>query len=67
MIAIDKIIPLIQHKILEMIQTLKFAKKTSKDDYMTYLRFILLGVGAIGGIGFVIKLINEFISYRPPS
>ncbi len=50
-----------------MIQTLKFAKKTSKDDYMTYLRFILLGVGAIGGIGFVIKLINEFISYRPPS
>jgi protein transport protein SEC61 subunit gamma and related proteins len=41
---------------------LKLAKKTSKDDYFTHLRLVLLGMGVVGGIAFVIKLIAEFIS-----
>ncbi|NAL77365.1 protein translocase SEC61 complex subunit gamma [Nitrososphaera sp. AFS] len=46
-----------------MIQTMKLAKKTSKDDYFTHLRLVLLGMAAVGGIAFVIKLIAEFITF----
>jgi protein translocase SEC61 complex gamma subunit len=51
-----------QRKIIEILQTLKLAKKTSKDDYFTHLRLVLLGIAVIGGIAFVIKLIAEFIT-----
>lgn len=51
-----------QRKVIEMLQTLKLAKKTSKDDYFTHLRLVLLGMAVVGGIGFVIKLIAEFIT-----
>ncbi|MDP9197282.1 MAG: protein translocase SEC61 complex subunit gamma [Thermoproteota archaeon] len=53
----------IERKITEIIQTLKLAKKTSKDDYMTHLRLVLLGMGVVGGIAFVIKLIAEFLTF----
>lgn len=53
---------LIQRKITEIFQTLRLAKKTSKDDYVTHLRLILLGMGVIGGLGFFIKLAAEFIN-----
>jgi len=53
----------IQRKVIEIIQTLKLAKKTSKDDYMTHLRLVLLGMGVVGGIAFVIKLIAEFLTF----
>ncbi|HSA73641.1 MAG TPA: hypothetical protein VLD84_06780 [Nitrososphaeraceae archaeon] len=52
----------VQHKVVEIIQTLKLAKKTSKDDYVTHLRLVLLGIGFVGGIAFVIKLIAEFLT-----
>ena len=48
---------------MEIIQTLKLAKKTSTDDYMTHLRLVLLGIGIVGGIAFVIKLIAEFLTF----
>jgi protein translocase SEC61 complex gamma subunit len=51
-----------QRKVIEIIQTLKLAKKTSKDDYFTHLRLVLLGMAVVGGIAFVIKLIAEFIT-----
>jgi protein transport protein SEC61 subunit gamma and related proteins len=54
---------IIERKVVEIIQTLKLAKKTSKDDYMTHLRLVLLGLGAVGGIAFVIKLIAEFLTF----
>jgi protein transport protein SEC61 subunit gamma-like protein len=54
---------LVQRKVVEMIQTMKLAKKTSKDDYITHLRLVLLGIAAVGGIAFVIKLIAEFITF----
>ena len=56
----------IERKVIEMFQTLKLAKKTSKDDYTTHLRLVLLGMGAVGGIAFVIKLIAEFITFTGP-
>lgn len=54
-----------ERKILDMYQTLLLAKKTSKDDYLTHLRFILLGLGVVGTIGFVIKIIGEFLNSAP--
>lgn len=53
---------LVERKILEIIQTLKLAKKTSKDDYFQHLRLVALGLGAVGGIAFLIKLASTFIN-----
>ncbi len=52
----DELLSFIQRKVLDIIQVLKLAKKTSKDDYLTHLRLVLLGIGIVGGIAFVIKL-----------
>jgi protein transport protein SEC61 subunit gamma and related proteins len=54
---------LVQRKVVEMVQTMKLAKKTSKDDYFTHLRLVLLGMATVGGIAFVVKLISEFITF----
>jgi protein transport protein SEC61 subunit gamma-like protein len=45
-----------------MVQTLRLAKKTSKDDYLQHLRLVVLGMVVVGGIGFAIKLIGEFVT-----
>jgi thioredoxin 1 len=45
-----------------MVQTLRLAKKTSKDDYFQHLRLVLLGMLVVGGIGFAMKLIGEFVT-----
>ena len=58
LILIDRV----QHKITEMVQTLRLAKKTSKDDYLQHLRLVVLGMVVVGGIGFAIKLIGEFVT-----
>ena len=52
----------VERKIGEIIQTLRLAKKTSKEDYTQHLRLVGLGIAAVGGIAFVIKLISEFIT-----
>jgi protein transport protein SEC61 subunit gamma and related proteins len=45
-----------------MIQTLRLAKKTSREDYSQHLRLVVLGMLTVGGIAFVIKLIAEYIT-----
>ena len=57
------ILSLVQHKVTEMVQTLRLAKKTSKDDYVQHLRLVVLGLLTVGGIAFVMKLIAEFITF----
>jgi len=52
----------LKRRLLDMYQTLLLAKKTSKDDYVTHMKFVLLGMGVIGAIGFTIKLIGEFLN-----
>ena len=52
----------VQRKIIEMIQTLRLAKKTSREDYSQHLRLVVLGMLAVGGLAFVIKLIAEFVT-----
>ena len=61
MFSLQKILDKIQKRIGEIFQTLKLAKKTSKDDYFTHLRLVLLAIGAVGGIGFMIKLVGELL------
>ena len=53
----------VQRKVIEILQTLKLAKKTSKEDYTTHLRLVLLSIVAVGGVGFIIKLIAEFLAF----
>jgi len=52
----------VERKISEIIQTLRLAKKTSKDDYTQHLRLVVLGMIAVGGIAFVIKIIAEYLT-----
>ena len=54
---------LVERKISEMIQTLKLAKKTSREDYSQHLRLVVIGMMAVGGIAFVIKLIAEYLTF----
>jgi protein transport protein SEC61 subunit gamma-like protein len=54
---------LIQRRVTEMVQTLRLAKKTSKDDYLQHLRLVILGLITVGGVAFVIKLIAEFVTF----
>jgi protein transport protein SEC61 subunit gamma-like protein len=58
------IISFLRRRLLDMYQTLLLAKKTSKDDYTTHMRFVLLGMGVVGAIGFTIKLIGEFLTSK---
>jgi protein transport protein SEC61 subunit gamma and related proteins len=58
------IISFLKRRLLDMYQTLLLAKKTSKDDYTTHMRFILLGMGVVGAMGFTIKLIGEFLTSK---
>ncbi len=53
---------IVERKINEIIQTLRLAKKTSRDDYTQHLRLVLLGLAAVGGIAFVIKLASEYVT-----
>ena len=46
-----------------MFQTLRLAKKTSKDDYLQHLRLVVLGLLTVGGLAFVMKLIAEYVTF----
>jgi protein transport protein SEC61 subunit gamma and related proteins len=52
----------IERKVSEIIQTLRLAKKTSREDYTQHLRLVVLGLVAVGGIAFVIKIIAEYVT-----
>jgi protein transport protein SEC61 subunit gamma-like protein len=52
----------VERKITEMIQTLRLARKTSREDYSQHLRLVFMGMMAVGGIAFTIKLIAEFLT-----
>lgn len=43
--------------------TLKLAKKSSKEDFKIHLRIVLLAIGIVGGIGFIIQFISSLIAF----
>jgi len=46
-----------------MVNTMKLAKKSDKDDYMQHLRLVLLGVASIGTIGFIIQFVFSVATF----
>lgn len=60
--VVDNMFSLVERKISDIFQTLRLAKKTSKEDYLQHLRLVALGLFAVGGIAFVIKLIAEYVT-----
>jgi protein translocase SEC61 complex gamma subunit len=40
---------------------LKLSKKSGRDEYLLYLKLTLLGLAAVGVVGFIIKLISSVI------
>jgi len=46
-----------------MINTMKLAKKSDKDDYMQHLRLVLLGIAAVGSIGFIIQFVFSVATF----
>ncbi len=47
----------------DMINTMKLAKKSDKDDYMQHLRLVLLGIGSVGSGGFIIQFVFSVANY----
>ncbi len=47
--------------IKNMINTIKLARKSDKEDYMQHFRLVLLGISAIGMIGFIIQFVFSVI------
>ena len=39
----------------DMVNTMKLAKKSDKEDYMEHLRLVVLGMATLGAIGFIIQ------------
>jgi len=42
-----------------MASVLRLSRKSDREEFMLYLRLVLLGVAVVGTIGFVIKLISS--------
>jgi protein transport protein SEC61 subunit gamma-like protein len=59
---IDGVMSTAERKISDIFQTLRLAKKTSREDYFQHLRLVALGLFTVGGIAFVIKLIAEYVT-----
>lgn len=47
----------------DMVNTLKLARKSDKDDYMQHLRLVLLGIACVGSIGFVIQFVFSVATF----
>lgn len=46
-----------------MVNTMKLAKKSDKDDYSQHLRLVLLGIICVGSIGFVIQFVFSVATF----
>ncbi len=45
-----------------MVNTMKMAKKPDRDEYLQHLRLVLIGIAAVGTIGFTIHFIFSVIT-----
>ncbi len=46
-----------------MVNTMKLAKKPDKEEYMQHLRLVLLGIGAVGIMGFIIQFVFSVATF----
>lgn len=47
--------------IRSIVQMLRLSKKSGRDEYMLYLKLTILGVAAVGIVGFIIKIISSVL------
>jgi len=45
-----------------MASTLRLTKKTTFEEFKLYLKLVMIGLGVVGGIGFVVKIIASFLA-----
>jgi preprotein translocase subunit Sss1 len=45
-----------------MVSTLRLTKKTTFEEFKLYLKLVMIGLGVVGGIGFVVKIIASFLA-----
>ncbi|MEM3403709.1 MAG: hypothetical protein QXJ17_04150 [Nitrososphaeria archaeon] len=45
-----------------MVSTLRLTKKTTFEEFKLYLKLVMIGLGIVGGIGFVVKIIASFLA-----
>ena len=58
----------ISASIRELINTMKYSKKSDGTEYMLYLKLVLLGVAVVGGVAFVIHIVATLIgNFLAPS
>lgn len=46
-----------------MVNTMKLAKKPDKEDYMQHLRLVILGIAAVGAMGFIIQFVFSVATF----
>jgi len=42
---------------------MKLAKKPDKEDYMQHLRLVILGIAAVGAMGFIIQFVFSVATF----
>ncbi|MEM4312096.1 MAG: protein translocase SEC61 complex subunit gamma [Nitrososphaerales archaeon] len=47
--------------IRNMIKTLRLAKKSTREEYLLYLKMVLAGMAIVGAIGFIIQFLASLI------
>ncbi|MCH8995898.1 MAG: protein translocase SEC61 complex subunit gamma [Nitrososphaerota archaeon] len=46
-----------------MVNTMKLAKKSDKEDYMQHMRLVLLGIAGVGTMGFIIQFVFSVATF----
>jgi len=52
----------ISSSIRELVNTLKYSKKSDGTEYTLYLKLVILGVGVVGGVAFIIHIVSTILS-----
>jgi len=45
--------------------TLKLSRKSDRDEFLLYLKLVLIGLAVVGAIGFIIQLVASLIKIIP--
>lgn len=53
----------VEKRVRAWYSTLRLAKKSSKEDFKIHLRLVLLGLAAVGAIGFIIQFVSSLIAF----
>ncbi len=53
----------IKGTIKSIINTLKYSRKSSKEEYMLYLKLVFIALFLVGGIGIIIHLVASTLTY----